>query len=148
MKCSLFIKKNDFRIPVYLSVILAIPFKHDITNEENSSNSIRFSCCYSQVVCPMAAAVIFLLPLEQKPNTGARAAPPVCSAPAVSFSPHHEPVTAARTSCPQDAAACWRTSATIASQTCSFETCPDTWWSSRKTSTDQGVKAYQHFKTL
>lgn len=86
----------------------------------------------------MAAAVTFLQLLEPRPNTGARAARPVCSIPAASCSPPRGPATAAPMSCRLDAAAYWRTSETTASQTFNSVTCLDTWWSSLKTSMDPG----------
>lgn len=53
----------------------------------------------------MAVADIFLLLQEQKPNTEARAVPPVFLALAVNFSPLHELDTADQMSCLQVAAA-------------------------------------------
>lgn len=86
----------------------------------------------------MAVGVTFLQRLELKPSTGAPAGHPVSSIPAASCSLRLGLATAALMSCRLDAAAYWKTSGTIASQTSNSVTCRDTWWSSPKTSMGPG----------
>lgn len=94
-----------------------------------------------QEVWPMAVGVSSLQPQEQRPSTAAPPAQaPPSFPPAASCSRRHGYATACRTWCPQAGAACWRTSGTTATPTCSSETSPATSWSSARTSTAAGTR--------
>ncbi len=94
-----------------------------------------------QEVWPMAVGVSSLQPQEQRPSTAAPPArAPPSFPPAASCSRRHGYATACRTWCPQAGAACWRTSGTTATPTCSSETSLATSWSSARTSTAAGTR--------
>lgn len=75
----------------------------------------------------MEAGVTFLQLLELRPSTETTAALPASSIPAASSSLLLGHATVVQMSCRLDAAGCWKTSETTASQTFNFVTSQDTW---------------------
>lgn len=107
------------------------------------SDFVTIVCLFSltpQEAWPMAVGVSSPLPLERRPSTAAPPAQaPPSSHPAASCSRRHDYATACRMWCRRAGAACWRTSGTTATPTCSSETSPATSWSSARTSTGAGT---------